>query len=126
MAVHQIKIRSINTRRSNTRIHTILQTNDSDILLFQEPWYKTIATLRSDTNPEGDPTQGAPINPLWDLHLPALKPTDKCCALTYTKSSIHSLVQNRTSHLTSNPNTVVTDIDDGTTITMHIINVYHQ
>jgi hypothetical protein len=26
----------------------------------------------------------------------------------------------------SNPNTIVTDIDDGVTITMCIINVYHQ
>jgi hypothetical protein len=70
--------------------------------------------------------RGAPINPLWDLHLPALTPTDECRALTYTKTSIHSLVQNRTSHLASNPNTIITDIDDGTTITMRIINVYHQ
>jgi hypothetical protein len=70
--------------------------------------------------------RGAPINPLWDLHLPPLKPTDECCALTYTRTSIQPLVQNRTSHLMSNPNTVITDIDDGATITMRIINVYHQ
>jgi hypothetical protein len=78
MVVHQLKVCSINTQRSNTRIHTILQNDDSDILLIQEPWYKTVATLRSDTNPDGDPVRGAPINPLWDLHTPTLTPTDKC------------------------------------------------
>jgi hypothetical protein len=45
MVVQQIKIQSINTQWSNTHIYTILQTDDSDVLLIQEPWYKTIATL---------------------------------------------------------------------------------
>jgi hypothetical protein len=126
MAVRPITIRSINTQRSNARIHTILQTDDSDILLIQEPWYKTIATLRSDTNPDGDPIRGAPTNPLWDLHTPTLKPTDECRVLTYTKSSARSIVQNRSTHPTACPNTIVTNIDDGDTITMRIINVYHQ
>ena len=126
MATQPITIRSINARRSNTRIHTILQKDDSDILLIQEPWYKTIATLHSDTNPDGDPIRGAPINSLWDLHTPTLKPTDECRVLTYTKLPICSIVQNRPSHPTASPNTIITDINDSATITMRIINVYHQ
>jgi hypothetical protein len=104
----------------------ILQTDDSDVLLIQEPWYKTVTTLRSDTNPEGDPTQGNPINSLWDIHSPMLKPTDECHALTYTKTPLLPLVQNCTTHPCTSPNTVITNIDDGATITMRIINVYHQ
>jgi hypothetical protein len=126
MAAQPIKIQSINNQRSNARIHTILQKDDSDILLIQEPWYKTVATLRSDTNPDGDPIRGAPVNSLWDLHTPTLKPTDECRVLTYTKSSIRSIAQNRPSHPTACPNIIVTNIDDGATITMRIINVYHQ
>jgi hypothetical protein len=92
MAVQQIKIRSINAQRSNACIHSILQTDDSDVLLIQEPWYKTVTTLRSDTNPDGDPARGNPINSLWDTHSPTLKPTDECRALTYTKTPLLPLV----------------------------------
>jgi hypothetical protein len=70
--------------------------------------------------------RGAPINPLWDLHMPTLKPTDECRVLTYTKSSIRPIVQNRTSHPSASPNIIITDINDDATITMRIINVYHQ
>jgi hypothetical protein len=70
--------------------------------------------------------RGAPVNPLWDLHSPTLKPTDECRALTYTKTPISSIVQNRTTHPSASPNTVITNIDDGATITMRIINIYHQ
>jgi hypothetical protein len=55
-----------------------------------------------------------------------LKPTDECRTLTYTKTPIQSIVQNMMTHPASNPNTIITNINDGATIIMHIINVYHQ
>jgi hypothetical protein len=77
-------------------------------------------------NPDEDPIRGAPINPFWDLHTPMLKPTDESYALTYTKTPLHPLAQNITSHPTSNLNIVILDIDNKATITMRIINFYHQ
>jgi hypothetical protein len=126
MAVQWIQIHSINAQQSNDRLHTILQTDDSDVLLIQEPWYKTVTTLQSDGNLEGDPVRGAPINSLWDLHTPTLKPTDECRALTYTRTTLSTLARNLMTHPTANPNTTILNIDNGATITMHIINVYHQ
>jgi hypothetical protein len=44
-------VKSVNVHRSNNRHHAILQKDDADILLIQEPSYITIATLCSDTEP---------------------------------------------------------------------------
>jgi len=37
-------------------MHSILQTYDNvHVLLIQEPWFYTVATVRSNMNPEGMP-----------------------------------------------------------------------
>jgi hypothetical protein len=55
MSEHPIRIKSVNVHRNNGRMHGILQTDDEsfDILLIQEPWFDSVATLRSDTDPDG-------------------------------------------------------------------------
>ena len=60
-----------------------------DILLIQEPWTGTIATLRSDTNPEGEPQQGLPLNDMWDMHTLRHKPDEQCKAIAYTRKALH-------------------------------------
>ena len=62
MSAHQIRIKSVNVHCSNACIQVILQNEDSDILLIQEPWFQTVVTLRSDMNPEGDSQMGALAN----------------------------------------------------------------
>jgi hypothetical protein len=107
-------------------MQAILQKDDSDILLIQEPWFQTVTTLRSDTNPEGDSQMGAPANNQWDCHVPTLPPNSTCKALTYSRHSLNSIVKHATSHPAANPNTVVLDIDDGVSTAIRVINVYHE
>jgi hypothetical protein len=128
MSLQQITVKSVNVHRDNTRIHTMLhEDTEVHILLIQEPWFNTIATLRSDTDPLGTEQRGAPINNMWDLHLPTHNPSDTCKAITYTcKSCLPSAnLSNVTTHPLANPNTVILDIKDDHNITMWVINFYH-
>ena len=126
MSTHHIRIRSVNVHRSNARMQAILQKEDSDILLIQEPWFQTVVTLRSNVNPEGDSQMGAPANNRWDCHAPTLPPNSTCKALTYSRRELTSIVKHVTSHPAANPNTVVVDIDDGCSTAIRVINVYHE
>ena len=67
MSEHPIRIKSVNVHRNNERTHGILQTDDHDfdIILIQEPWFGSVATLRSDTDPDGNPQMGFTANNKW-------------------------------------------------------------
>lgn len=117
----------MNVHRSNNRIHALLQNDDSyDILLIQEPWFRTVATLHSDTDPEGRPQLGAPVNNRWDLHTPKHEAGERCKAIAYSRKKISSRVQNLTQHLLSGPSTILLDILEQDTVTLCIVNVYHD
>jgi hypothetical protein len=104
---------------SNDRIHTLLNSNDEfNILLIQEPWFKMVAMLRSDTDPEGRIQLGAPINNKWDLHTPKHDMTESCKVIAYTKKIIASCVHNLIQHLLSTPCTIVLDILEEDAITL--------
>jgi hypothetical protein len=45
MSLQQLRITSVNVHKQNARMHAILQTSTADILLIQEPWFHTVATL---------------------------------------------------------------------------------
>jgi len=126
MVVHQIHITLVNVHHSNARMQAILQNEESDILLIQEPWFQTVATLRSDTNPEGDAQMGAPVNNYWDCHILMLPPNIPCKALIYSQCALTSIVKNVTSHPAANPNTIILNINDGDSLAIHLINVYHE
>jgi hypothetical protein len=126
MSIHQLKITSINMHKNNSCTQAILQTTTTDILLIQEPWYGTVATLHSDTKVEGDPQQGEAMNNMWDAHVPKLKSDSPCKALTYTHHTIKSLVRNNIYHPAAGPNTVVLDVNNSNTIAVQIINIYHN
>ena len=126
MSVQTLKITSVNVHKSSARTHAILQKSTADILLIQEPWHGTVATLRSDTNIEGDPQIGETANNMWDAHVPKLKPDTPCKALTYTRRSLKSIVRHIDNHPAAGPNTTVIEIDNGSTIAVQIINFYHD
>jgi hypothetical protein len=83
-----IKIRSVNIHHNNNHTHTLLQKDDADDLLIQEPSFIRIATLCSDTDPLGEAQMGAPTNNQWDCHIPKLEPNKTCKVLIYTKKQI--------------------------------------
>jgi hypothetical protein len=87
----------------------------------------TIATLRSDTNPEGEPQQGLPFNNMWDMHIPRHKPDEQCKAVAYTQKALHHsyAIRNNLIHPLSNPNSVVINVLEGDEILIHLINTYN-
>jgi len=131
MLVQHIKVKSVNVHQSNERIHTLLNLDDTDILLIQEPWYSTIATLRSDTDPLGTPSRGAPINNKWDLHVPKTRNAKTCKTIAYTRKSLsytHATVKttNVLNHLLSTQNSIILDIKEDDHTSLRIINFYHM
>jgi hypothetical protein len=120
------KIKSVNIHQNNNRTHTLLQKDDADVLLIQEPSFIKVATLCSDTNPLGEPQMGAPANDQWDCHVPPLTPDSTCKALIYTRKQIQSIVTHNINHLVTNYATTVVDINDHDSINIRIINVYHD
>jgi hypothetical protein len=87
-----LRIASVNVCKQNERTHALLQTSDYDILLLQEPWYYTIGTLHSDTDPAGTDILGTVRHSLWTCFTP-LTPhpeSDVCKVSAYVKSSLLS------------------------------------
>ena len=134
MSERPIRIKSVNVNRNNDRMHGILQKDDDDfdIILVQEPWYSTVATLRSDTDPDGTPQTGFPSNNKW-LTLSPTHPSDvrpKVCIYVNNRTIDQTLAFNHIppSPLLS-PNSMVLDLLSPTeraTVLLRIVNVYHD
>jgi len=94
-------------------MHAMLQQyDDIDILLIQEPWFYTVATLRSDTDPEGTQQKGVPLNDKWVAHLPRHTPTDTCKVTTYVSKSLNPAVKIRYDHPLATLESMVLDVLD--------------
>ena len=128
MSLPSLKVMLVNMHYNNNRIHALLQNNDDiHILLIQELWFGTIATLRSNNDPASKTQLRAPTNPMWDLHTPRHAPTDTCKVVAYTRKSTTSTICNITSHPMVSLNTMIMilNILNNTAITLCIINIYH-
>ena len=109
-------------------MHSLLQTHvDIHILLIQEPWFYTVATIHSNNNPEGTPQKGLPHNDRWDAHLPKHTLTDMCKVTIYTHKMLLKThkVKLHTNHCLANLTTMVLNITNAEGSTLHIINIYH-
>ena len=134
MSEHPFRIKSVNVHRKNGRIHGILQNDDQtfDIILIQEPWFGSIATLRSDTDPDGETSNGFPANNKWVTLSPPF-PTDtrpKVCIYVNKMTVNQTYIVNHIppSPLLS-PNSMVIDIlspNDRSHVNLRIVNVYHD
>jgi len=128
MTERRLQAISVNVHRSSHRTHALLQKGDEyDIILIQEPWFNTVATLHSDTDPTGEPQMGATANPMWDTHLPKHRQGETCKVVAYTKQSLvrSHIVSNNLAHPLANANTVILDIMETDTIIMRLISLYH-
>ena len=115
-------------------MHGILQNDDQsfDILLIQEPWFDSVATLRSDTDPNGNPQMGFPTNNKW-LTLSPPHPLDVCPKVcTYiNRLTINSMyiINHIPPFPLLSPNSMVVDIlspSNPDQIDLRIVNVYHD
>jgi hypothetical protein len=80
----QVNLLFVNMCHHSTAIHTLLNTNtDADIILVQEPWYRKISTLHSDTNLEGVEVLGGAANPMWDCLYPRITQGVCCKVMAY-------------------------------------------
>src|SRR6267378_4159993 len=62
---------SVNMRRRNAAIHTMLESNTTDDILFiQEPWFRSVSVARSNTHAQGLDVLGAVSHPAWLLLYP--------------------------------------------------------
>jgi hypothetical protein len=75
-------------------MHALLQQHDNiDILLIQEPWFYTVATICSDTDPEGTQQKGVPLNDKWVAHLPQHTQTNTCKVATYVTKTLNPSIK---------------------------------
>src|SRR6202453_105861 len=109
---------SVNMRRRNAAMHTLLNTNESDDVLFiQEPWFSRVGTARCDTEIQGKDVFGGAANPKWDLAYPFFSSDQRAKVMTYTrihdrdhpfrKNYCRRLVRN---DMIAHPSILVTDI----------------
>jgi len=57
---------SVNMRCCNAAMHTLLETNVTDDILFiQEPWFRQVSVARSDTHLDGEDMLGGLAHPTW-------------------------------------------------------------
>ena len=131
MTERPLKIVSVNMNRRTT-MNALLQDNDADILLVQEPWFFNITPRTSDSDPSGVAVLGPLLNNLWHCFLPLHDPSsDTCLVAIYIKSSLCSLPTDvfsaigRHSHPWSSLSCMVLDINvHGEPL--RLVNVYHQ
>src|SRR6266404_4265283 len=77
---------SVNMRRRNAAIHTLLETNITDDILFiQEPWFRSVSVSRSNTHAHGLDVLGAVAHPAWLLLYPFYADDARAKVVTYVR-----------------------------------------
>jgi hypothetical protein len=121
---------SANMRCRNTAMHSLLETNTVDDILFvQEPWFDRIRVERSDREREGVDVLGGAKHPDWDLFYPQYNTNQRAKVMTYR----HKQVNNRLNpiqiiprlDLAKHPTILITDIRVHKD-TLCIINFYND
>lgn len=84
--MHLFSFASVNMRRRNAIMHTLLNTNtDDDILFVQEPWFGRIGNLRADGEREGKEVYGGAGHPSWNLFYPYTAHNQRAKVMTYVR-----------------------------------------
>jgi hypothetical protein len=114
MILRPLRILSLNIRRANYRIHSILNSdiyNDFDIVLIQDPYFDFIGIARSQTIATGTNVLGAVISPAWDIHYPSGAGNPR--ALTYVRKDIPQLSASTRPDILWHHNAVVLEVKYG-------------
>jgi hypothetical protein len=127
MLVQHLQIKSVNAHRSNNGMHSLLQQDDNiDILLIQEPWFYTVATICSDTDPEGMQQKGIPLNDKWVTHLPQHTQSDTCKVAIYTAKLLNQTIKIHYDHPLATLESMVADVMDDDQVILQLYNIYHK
>ena len=121
-----VRLLWVNARRSNPRLHAILNSNKhTDLILVQEPWFNKIGTMCSDFEPEGTDTFSTVSNPLWDIIYPKYNPGERCKVVAYWRISSTSFTVTNRLDLSSNYHTLAIDVHTDAE-TFRVYNIYHD
>ena len=124
--MNEIRLLWLNAQRSNARLHAILNSNKkADIILTQEPWFNTINTARSDSNPLGIDVLGTVANPLWEILYPKIQPGQRCKVVAFRRRASNFFSVTNRIDLASNYHTMTLDIHTDHE-TFRIYNIYHD
>jgi hypothetical protein len=84
--MHNFNFASINMQCRNASMHALLNTNESDDILFiQEPWFNRIGVARSNAHREGVDVLGGVSNPRWKPFYPYFTPDQRAKVMTYSR-----------------------------------------
>ena len=132
MSEHPIRIKSVNVHRNTERTHGMLQTDAEtfDVLLIQEPWFSSVATLHSDTDPDGTPQTGFTFNNKWLTLAPPYSTHERpkvCAYINRQTISQTSVINHIPPSPLLSPNSMVIDLlTPANTIALRLVNVYHD
>ena len=92
MSVHPVMyIASVNMRRSNKLIHSLLSTNENaHLILIQEPWFDRIGTARRDDAYQGEEVLGGVACPAWEPIYPAVAVGKPPKVMAYVRKNLQS------------------------------------
>jgi hypothetical protein len=80
---------SINMRCRNAAMHSLLETNtEDDVLFVQEPWFDRIGVERSDHAREGVDVHGGANHPDWELFYPYFTNDKRAKVMTYKRKQV--------------------------------------
>jgi hypothetical protein len=82
---------SVNMRCRNVAMHSLLETNTLDDVLFvQELWFDRIRVERSDREREGVDVLGGAKHPDWDLFYPHFNTNKQAKVMTYRRKQVNN------------------------------------
>jgi hypothetical protein len=82
---------SVNMHRRNAAMHSLLETNTLDDVLFvQEPWFDRIGVERADREREGVDVLGGAKHPDWDLFYPYKTNIQQAKVMTYRRKQVNN------------------------------------
>jgi hypothetical protein len=124
---------SVNMRRHNAAMHTLLNDNgEEDVLFVQELWFNPVGTARCDTMYQGKDVLGGAAHPKWRLAYPSFTNGQRAKVMTYTrihdrthlfrKNHCQMIVRN---DLVTHPCILITDFCVGTYY-WQVLNFYND
>jgi hypothetical protein len=85
-----------------------------------------MATIQSNTDPEGTPQKGIPLNNKWVAHLPRHIQNDTCKVATYMSKPFNQAIKIRYNHPLATLKSMVIDVLDDDQVVLRIYNIYHM
>jgi hypothetical protein len=118
MSAHPtLSIASVNMCKHNAATHTLLNsTNNTQLLLIQEPWYNMIGMARKDLAHQGVNTLGGVSSPAWEILYPNLSDNRRPKVMAYT-------CKHTPNNRSSPPFTAITHHDICSHPTVQVLNI---